>query len=401
MSVLSQYPADLVGDPDSILTARRSCLLIEELLRHVVGNYASDLHLKVGSPPVMRVDGLLQRQDDFPPLTVDDLRSLLEQVTSQEQRVAFGREMELDFAYSVPGVARFRVNAMQQRGTPSLVFRIVPTVPPSIEGLGIPSICKELILRPRGLVLVTGKAGCGKSTTLAAMINHLNENEAKSVITIEDPIEYLFTDKRCTIRQRDMGDDTKSFHTALVHALRSDPDVIVIGEMRDLETISAAMTAAETGHLVLGTLHTVDAAQSIDRIIDIFPYGQQRQVRLQLSEVIEAVISQTLVPRIGGGRVAAFEVMLATTVIRRLIRDEKVHEITPNMEMGRLEGMRTLDQALASLVQEGQVTEEVARLVTGNPAKLGELFQQNHNGGAPSPLPNGFSAYSRADSEMR
>ena len=376
-------------------------MLIEELLRHVVGNSATDLHLKVGSPPVMRVDGRLRAYEDFPPLTVDDLHSLLEQVTSQEQRVAFGREMELDFAYSVPGVARFRVNAMQQRGTPSLVFRIVPTVPPSIDGLGLPSICKELILRPRGLILLTGKAGSGKSTTLAAMINHLNENEAKSVITIEDPIEYLFTDKRCTIRQRDMGDDTKSFHTALVHALRSDPDVIVIGEMRDLETISAAMTAAETGHLVLGTLHTVDAAQSIDRIIDIFPYGQQRQVRLQLSEVIEAVISQTLVPRIGGGRVAAFEVMLATTVIRRLIRDEKVHEITPNMEMGRLEGMRTLDQALASLVQEGQVTEEVARLVTGNPARLAEMFQQNHNGGAPSPLPNGFSAYSRADSEMR
>ncbi|GAI95506.1 unnamed protein product, partial [marine sediment metagenome] len=262
--------------------------------------------------------------------------------------------------YSIPGLARFRVNALQQRGTMSLAFRLVPFKAPSIDELGLPQICKELVLKPRGLILVTGPAGSGKSTTLAAMLNHLNQNERRNIITIEDPIEYLFRDERCIIQQRDLGDDTKSFSIALIHALRHDPDVIVIGEMRDLDTISTAITAAETGHLVLGTLHTVDAAQSIDRIIDIFPPGQQRQMRLQLSQVIEAVLSQTLLPRIGGGRVAAFEIMIATSVIKRLIREEKIYEIPTNMELGSREGMQTLDQALADLVRSGIVTQEEA-----------------------------------------
>jgi twitching motility protein PilT len=303
------------------------------------------------------------------------------EITCHDQRVAYDREWEMDFAYGVPGLARFRVSALQQRGTISLVFRLVPINTPSIDELGLPQICGELALKPRGLILVTGPSGSGKSTTLAAMINHLNENECRSVITIEDPIEYLFRDQKCLIRQRDLGDDTRSFHTALVHALRHDPDVIVIGEMRDLETVSTAISAAETGHLVLATLHTVDAAQSIDRIIDLFPPGQQRQIRLQLSQVIEAVVSQALLPRIGGGRVAAFEIMLANSVIRKLIREEKIYEIPPNIEMGKLEGMQTLDQALADLVKSNVVSEEEALVKSSSPAKVQQFLQFQPEGG--------------------
>ena len=346
-----------------------------EILELAVSEGATDLHVKVPSPPVLRIDSELAVQEEWPPFTAEDIEGIFEQITTQEQREAFGREHELDFAYSVPGLARFRVNVLRQRGTMSLAFRRVPSSVPSVDELGLPQVCKTLILKPRGLVLVTGPAGSGKSTTLAAMINHLNENATRSVITIEDPIEYLFHDKKCLIRQRDMGDDTKSFSAALVHALRHDPDVIVIGEMRDLETISTAITAAETGHLVLATLHTLDAAQSIDRIIDVFPPAQQRQMRLQLSQVIEAVLSQTLLPRIGGGRVAAFEVMLANSVIRRLIREEKIHEISASLEMGKLEGMHTLDQTLAGLVKSGIISKEEAMRKTSSPVKLTKLLQ--------------------------
>ena len=346
-----------------------------DLLKRVVELGATDLHLKVPSPPVLRINGLLVPQEDWPTSTPEYIEHVFEEVATSEQRAAFAREWELDFAYSVRGLARFRVNALQQRGTTSLAFRVVPFDIPSIDALEIPQVCKELILKPRGLILVTGSAGSGKSTTLAAMINHLNEHEHCNVITIEDPIEYIFPDKKCLIRQRDLGDDTKSFSTALIHALRHDPDVIVVGEMRDLDTISTAITAAETGHLVLATLHTIDAPQSIQRIIDVFPPSQQRQIRLQLAEVIEAVLSQTLLPRIGGGRIAAFEIMLANSVIRRLIRDEKIHEISPNMAMGVLEGMQTMDQALACLVQSGIVTEEEALKRSYSQAKLNELLQ--------------------------
>jgi twitching motility protein PilT len=308
-------------------------------------------------------------------MTVKDVELALQRVATEEQRSAFDREWELDCAYTVPGLARFRVNALRQRGGISLAFRFVPFYIPSIDEWGLPQIFKELILRPRGLILVTGPSGSGKSTTLAAMLSHLNDNATRSVITIEDPIEFIFRNKKCLILQRDLGDDTKSFSTAVIHALRHDADVIVIGEMRDLDTISTATTAAETGHLVLGTLHTIDAPQSIDRIIDIFPHGQQQQIRVQLSQVIEAVISQTLLPRIDAGRIAAFEIMIANGVIRRLIRDEKIHEIHPNMEMSELEGMQTLDQALADLVQRDIVTLEEALLRSGNPVKLRQSLQ--------------------------
>jgi len=351
---------------------------VDELLKLMVDKGASDLHLTVPSPPVFRIDGELIPQEDLPPLTAQAIEFALEQVTTQEQRVAFGRERELDCAYAVPGLARFRINVLQQRGTMSLAFRLVPFKVPSIDELGLPQICKELIIKPRGLILVTGAAGSGKSTTLAAMLDHLNENEKRNVITIEDPIEFLFRNKRCLIRQRDLGDDTKSFSSALIHALRHDPDVIVIGEMRDLATISTAMRAAETGHLVLGTLHTIDAAQSIDRIIDIFPPSQQRQMRLQLSQVLEAVLSQTLLSRIGGGRIAAFEIMIATNVVRKLIREEKIFEIPPNMELGGPEGMQTLDQALADLVRRNLVTEDEALMKSGTPVRLQHFLQSQH-----------------------
>jgi twitching motility protein PilT len=346
-----------------------------QILELAIEKGATDLHVKVPSPPVLRIDSVLVPQEEWPPYTGKDIERIFEEVTTEEQREAFGREQELDFAYSLPGLARFRVNVLRQRGTISLAFRRVPSSVPSIDELGLPQVCKTLIVKPRGLILVTGPAGSGKSTTLAAMLNHLNENETRSVITIEDPIEYLFQDKKCLIRQRDLGDDTRSFSTALIHALRHDPDVIVIGEMRDLDTISTAITAAETGHLVLATLHTLDAAQSIDRIIDVFPPAQQRQMRLQLSQVIEAVLSQTLLPRIGGGRIAAFEIMLANSVVRRLIREEKIHDISASLEMGKLEGMHTLDQALAVLVKSGVVAKEEAMKKASSPVKLTKLLQ--------------------------
>lgn len=345
------------------------------LLTQLVELGASDLHLKAGSPPVLRVSGILQPQNEYPVLTSASMEAVFFDVTTEDQRLQFVKEYSLDFAYSLPGLARFRVSAIRQRGSLSLAFRHVPHEIPPMDKLGIPEACKQLITRPRGLILVTGPAGSGKSTTLAAMIEYLNQHESRNVITVEDPIEFLFQDKKCLIHQRDLGDDCRSFSQGLVDALRHDPDVIVIGEMRDLPTISTAMTAAETGHLVVGTLHTIDAAQSVDRIVDMFPFGQQRQIRLQLSQVIEGVLSQALLPRVGGGRVAAFEVMLGTSVIRRLIRDEKVFEIGANIEMGRLEGMQTLDQALADLVKDERVTRDDAIAKSSNPRRLNELMR--------------------------
>ena len=335
---------------------------INELLKSMVEKGASDLHLMVGSKPVMRINGDLIPQEDFPLLMPVNTMAVLEQMADKEQQAAFHDEHELDFAYSVSGLARFRTNVLQQRGSISLAIRMVPNKIPTIDELGLPQICKELMLKSRGLILITGAAGSGKSTTLAAMVDYLNENLARNVITIEDPIEYLFQNKKSLIRQRDLGDDTKSFNTALVHALRHDPDVMVIGEMRDLATIGTAVRAAETGHLIIGTLHTNDAPQSLERVIDIFPHGQQRQISLQLSMTIEAVLSQRLIPRIGGGRVAAFEIMTANDVIRKYIREEKIHDINNFMEHAVSDGMQTMDRALANLVMDGTITLEEALL---------------------------------------
>jgi twitching motility protein PilT len=348
-----------------------------ELFELMVEKGASDLHLRVPSPPVLRIDGLLTPLEDLPPITDKDVEMLLEHIVTSEQVETFLTELELDFAYSVPGLARFRGNALRQRGTISLSFRFVPYDVPSIDDMKLPQICKNLILKRKGLILITGPSGSGKSTTLAAMINHLNENDNRNVITIEDPVEYLHSNKKCLIAQRDLGDDTKSFSTALRHALRHDPDVIVIGEIRDLDTVSTAITAAETGHLVIGTLHTVDAVQSINRLIDIFPHGQQQQIRFQLSEVMEAILSQTLLRRIGGGRIGAFEILIGNSAIRNIIREDRILDLTRNMEVSsKEEGMQTMDQALAKLVIRDIVAMEEALMKSSNPLKLKQLLQQ-------------------------
>lgn len=336
---------------------------------------ASDLHIRVPVPPVFRIDGNLVPQTDLPPVTPEYAENVFKQITTPEQREKFYQDKELDFAYGVSKLARFRVNVLQQRGTLSIAFRMIPFEVPTIDELGLPQVCKELVLKPRGLILVTGPTGSGKSTTLAAMIHHLNQTLARNVITIEDPIEYLHRNIKCIIAQREVGTDTKSFDQALVHALRHDPDVILVGELRDLETISTAMRAAETGHLVMGTLHTTDAPQTVDRIIDIFPPNQQQQIRLQFSQVIEAVLSQTLLPRASGkGRVAAFEIMIANAAVRNLIREGKTYELHNVMQLSAAEGMQTLDQALADLVRKKLVTLEEAMMKSSSPEKLKKLL---------------------------
>jgi len=348
---------------------------IKELLHLMADQEASDLHLRVPAPPVLRIDGALRPLTDLPRLAPGDIEEVFRQITSERQQDSFHQELELDFAYSVPGLARFRVNVMLQRGTMSIAFRRIPFTIPTIGDFGLPEVCQELILRPRGLILVTGTTGSGKSTTLAAMIDYLNEHDGRNVITIEDPVEFLHHNKKCLIAQRDLGDDTRSFSAALIHALRHDPDVILVGEMRDLDTIGTAITAAETGHLVLGTLHTVDAVQTVDRIIDAFPPEHQHQIRLQLSQVIEAVLSQTLLPRATGkGRVAAFEILIANTAVRNLIRTNKTHELPSILQLGAREGMQSLNQALAYLVSGGTIAVDEAIKKSSDPDQLERLI---------------------------
>jgi len=348
---------------------------IHSLLRLMVTNNASDLHLKAGGSPVLRIDGRLVPHEQMPAVTAEDMRQAFQDVRSEEQRSSFARELELDFAYSANGIGRFRVNAYLQGRTIALVFRLVQTRIPTIEELGLPEACKVLALKPHGLVVVTGPSGCGKSTTLAAMMDYLNEKERRKVVTIEDPVEFVHQDKKCTFSQRELGTDTRSFADALKHALRQDPDVIMVGEMRDLETIAAALTAAETGQLVLATLHTPSAPQAIDRIIDIFSPHQQQQVRTQLSNTLEGVIYQTLVPRSdGSGRVAAVEVMLATTAIRSLIREGKTHQMLNVIQTGSQYGMQTLDHALLNLCRRKLISKEEALARSRNPEEF-ELRQ--------------------------
>jgi twitching motility protein PilT len=345
------------------------------MLNLAVEKGASDLHLRVPSRPVLRIDGILHVQENMATMTPKDIEYAFESITNPDQRKSFYDDMELDFAYGIPKLARFRVNALKQRGSISLAFRRVPFQIQSIDELGLPQICKDLILKPRGLILVTGPTGSGKTTTMAAMIDHLNEYTWKNVITIEDPIEYLYNNKNCIIAQRDLGDDTKSFSVALKHALRHDPDVIAVGEMRDLETVATAIAAAETGHLVLGTLHTTDASQTVDRMIDIFPPSQQQQIRLQLSQVFEAVLSQTLLPRLKGGRIAAFEILTANPAVRNLIREHKTFELNNVMQLNAKDGMQNLDQALAQLVRDRIVSQEEAMAKSSNPERLTKLLQ--------------------------
>jgi len=344
---------------------------IEELLQLTVEKEASDLHLMVPSPPVLRIDGALRPIEELPGVTPEYTKQALEHLATESERERLYDDLHLDLAYSVPGLARFRVNAFFQRGTISIAIRRIPLEAPSIDELGLPSVCKTLALKTKGLVLLTGPTGVGKSTTLAAMINHLNMMDTRCVVTIEDPIEYVFHNEKCIIAQRDLGDDFNSFSVALRQTLRHDPDVILVGEMRDLDTIATAITAAETGHLVLSTVHTVSAPQTVDRLVDVFPAHQQEQIRFQLSQVLEGVLSQRLLPRAGGrGRIAAFEIMLGTDAIRNLVREGRTDQIPTYLQTGSQHGMQTMDQALEDLVRSGAVTLEEALTRSSNPNEL-------------------------------
>lgn len=372
--------AENIQPPRDIRSDAEAGAYLDELLAYAARIGASDLHVTVPSPPVFRVEGRLAAQADLPSVTPLLASAMFARIATKAQQAAFERDLELDFSYALSGVARFRVSVLQQRGSISLVFRRVPFDVPSIDEMGLPPICKDFVVQPRGLILITGACGSGKSTTLAAMIRHLNENRARNVIMIEDPIEFLFRNEKSFIRQRELGCDTRSFYDALVHALRHDPDVIVVGEMRDLPTISTVLTAAETGHLVIGTLHTIDAAQTVDRILDVFPAAQQAQIRQQFSQVLLAVLSQALLPRIGGGRVAAFEIMPATDGIRRIIREGKLGEIAANLEQGAAEGKQSLNQALADLVKRGLVEPAEALAASTRPDRLKEMIAKTSDG---------------------
>ncbi len=344
-----------------------------DLLIEMLEAGASDLHLTAGSPPVIRVDGDV-RPLDHPSLTPAATRDLVYDILTDEQRRRLENDWELDFSYSVPGAARFRVNVYFQRGALGAAFRAIPHEIKSLDKLGLPAAMESLTEKPRGLVLVTGPTGSGKSTTLAAMIDRINETRSGHIMSIEDPIEFLHRHKRCIVNQREVSSDTRSFAAALRHVLRQDPDVILVGEMRDLETISLAVTAAETGHLVFGTLHTQDAPQTVDRIVDVFPPHQQGQVRAQLANALQGIITQTLLKRRDGrGRVVACEVLVATPGVRNLIREGKNHQLYSAMQTGGKFGMQTLDAALAGLVRQGLVSPEEAGRHAANPDELRRL----------------------------
>jgi twitching motility protein PilT len=346
-----------------------------EILLEVVGRRASDLHLTAGAPPTLRERGALVAISGYDPLTPDDTREFIYSILSTEQRRRLETDLQIDFAYLVPGKARFRVNAFFQRGALAAAFRLIPHQMVAIDDLGLPPIVHTLTKRPRGLVLVTGPTGSGKTTSLAAMIDEINSTRAEHIITIEDPIEFLHTHKKSIVNQRELGSDAQSFGTALRAALREDPDVILVGEMRDLETISTALTAAETGHLVFATLHTQDAAQTIDRVIDVFPPEQQNQIRVQLSVTLQGIMSQTLLPTAdGAGRCVAVEILIPTPGVRNLIREAKAHQIPSAIQTGANVGMQSMDSSLASLVRAGQITKELANARSSTPEELKRLL---------------------------
>jgi len=344
---------------------------IDDLLRLMLERGGSDLHITVGSPPGIRQRGELIPVENMKPLMPRDTMEMILGLLSEEQRRRFETELELDFAYSIPGVSRFRANVLQQRNSMGAVFRVIPIKIPTMEELLLPKVCQYLAERPRGLVLVTGPTGSGKSTTLAAMINHINATRAVHIITMEDPIEFMHRNQKAYVNQREVGEDTHSFASALKRVLRQDPDVILVGEMRDLETISAAITAAETGHLVLATLHTTGGPETIDRVIDVFPPHQQQQVRMQLSSTLEGVLSQVLLRSTDGrSRVMAMEIMLGIPAISNLIREGKTHQMETIIQGGGSLGMQTLDQHLKNLLTAGKVTYEEAISKAKNPREL-------------------------------
>ena len=342
---------------------------ITELLAFSAKQGASDLHLSAGLPPMIRVDGDVRRIN-LPPLEHTEVHSLIYEIMNDKQRKDFEEFLETDFSFEVPGVARFRVNAFNQNRGAGAVFRTIPSKVLTMEDLEMGQVFKDISMVPRGLVLVTGPTGSGKSTTLAAMVDFINDKRYDHILTIEDPIEFVHESKKCLVNQREVHRDTHGFNEALRSALREDPDIILVGELRDLETIRLALTAAETGHLVLGTLHTTSAAKTIDRVIDVFPAEEKSMVRSQLSESLQAVISQTLLKRANGGRVAAHEIMIGTPAIRNLIREGKVAQMYSAIQTSSGVGMMTLDQCLQNMVEKRVITREIAR----EKAKIPENF---------------------------
>jgi twitching motility protein PilT len=342
---------------------------IAQLLTFGVQQGASDLHLSAGVEPMIRVDGDVKRIN-LPPMDHKQVHDMVYDIMNDKQRKAYDEFLETDFSFEIPGLARFRVNAFNHARGSGAVFRTIPSKILSLEDLGAPAIFKELADTPRGLVLVTGPTGSGKSTTLAAMVNHKNESEYGHILTIEDPIEFVHQSKRCLINQREVHRDTLGFNEALRSELREDPNTILVGEMRDLETIRLALSAAETGHLVFGTLHTSSAAKTIDRIVDVFPAAEKEMVRAMLSEGLRAVISQTLLKKKGGGRCAAHEIMIGTPAIRNLIRENKIAQMYSSIQTGQKEGMQTLEQCLRDMVKRGMISAEDARRKANKPLDL-------------------------------
>ncbi len=353
-------------------------MVIEDLLKELVENNGSDLHISNGLPPCARIDGKLKRMD-YPPLTSEQVENLLFPMLSNEQRRRLEQEWELDFSYGIEGLSRFRVNFYKDKGNYAAAFRTITSTVPTFEKLGLPEIVRTTAEKPRGLILVTGPTGSGKSTTLAAMIDYINTTRAEHILTIEDPIEFVHTSKSSIIHQRELGMDTRSFANALKSALREDPDIILVGEMRDHETISLALTAAETGHLVFGTLHTSSASQTVDRIIDVFPEGQQQQIRVQLANSLVAVFAQTLLPKVQPdgtkqGRVMAQEIMVVIPAIANLIREAKAAQIYSTIQMNQGLGMQTLEMALANLYKQKLITLEDALSKTSRPDELKRML---------------------------
>ncbi|MGH2906598.1 MAG: type IV pilus twitching motility protein PilT [Solirubrobacterales bacterium] len=345
-----------------------------DIITQMMQRGASDLHITAGAPPTVREKGTLRPLPGYPPLTPNQTRAIIYGILSNDQRQRLEENLQLDFAYSVPRMARFRINCYFQRNAMSAAFRLIPSDIKSIEDLGLPKILHEFVNKPRGLVLVTGPTGSGKSTSLAAVINEINESRHDHILTVEDPIEFLHRHKNCIVNQREIGTDAQSFALGLKAALRQDPDVILVGEMRDLETISTALTAAETGHLVFGTLHTQDTSSTIDRVIDVFPADQQEQVRVQLSMALQGVITQQLLPRADGtGRVCVCEVMIPTPAIRNLIREAKTHQIYSVLQTGGQHGMQTMDAALAEMVRAGVINKTIAEQRSSSPGELRRL----------------------------
>ena len=334
---------------------------IEILLQEVINQRASDLHLQVGLPPILRVDGSLAPINNTPVLSIEAVEKLIFSILDQDQQQIMIKDKEFDFSFAFGDLGRFRVNAFHERGNLAAALRLIPNEIPTIAELGLPRVIEKFADFPRGLVLVTGPTGSGKSTTLAALVDKINDEKAHHIITIEDPIEFTHKSKRSVVVQREVHYDTYSFNAALRSALREDPDVVLIGEMRDLETISAAITIAETGHLVFATLHTNSAAQSIDRMVNVFPPHQQPQIKIQLANILQAICAQRLVPAIGGGRLAAAEVLLANSAVRNIIREGKTHQLDSVIQTGAAEGMQSMDRTLVQMVQGGQITYEEAK----------------------------------------